>query len=112
MSGTDLNKLKGGYFGLCYPLLAKGNYTAWSLKMKVFMQAHGVWNVVESSDPKAVVEEKIDKIALAMIYQAILEDVMLSVSEKKIAKDVWEAIKTLCQGVEKVKKARIQTLKS
>lgn len=112
MSGTDLNKVKGGSFGLSYPLLARGNYTAWSLKMKVFMQAQGVWNAVESCDTKAVVEEKIDKIALAMIYQAIPEDVLLSVSEKKTAKDAWEAIKTLCQGAEKVKKARVQTLKS
>lgn len=96
MSAVDLNKVKGGSFGLSYPLLARGNYTAWSLKMKVFMQAQGVWGAIESSDPKAVIEDKVDKIALAMVYQAIPEDVLLSVAEKKTAKDAWEAIKTLC----------------
>lgn len=108
----DVNKLKGGSIGLSYPMLARSNYTAWALKMKVFMQAQGVWTAVEPSDPKAVIEEKTDKVAMAMIYQGILEDVLLSLAEKKSAKDVWEAIKTLCQGADRVKKAKIQTLKS
>lgn len=108
----EMNKLKGGSIGLSYPMLARSNYTAWALKMKVFMQAQGVWNVVEPSDPKAAVEEKSDKVAMAMIYQGIPEDVLLSMAEKKTTKDVWEAIKTLCQGVDRAKKAKIQTLKS
>lgn len=37
---------------------------------------------------------------------------LLSLAEKKTAKEVWEAIKTLCQGADRVKKARIQMLKS
>lgn len=84
---TDVNKLKGGSFGLSYPMLAKGNYTAWSMKMRVYMQAHGVWDAVEPSDPKAAVEEKIDKVALAMIYQGIPEDMLLSLADKRTAKD-------------------------
>lgn len=47
-----------------------------------------------------------------MIYQGIPEDVLLSIASRKTAKEAWDAIKTLCQGAEKVKKARIQTLKS
>ena len=108
----DVNKLKGGSIGLSYPLLAKGNYTAWSMKMRVYMQAHGVWDAVEPSDPKAAVEGKTDKIALAMIYQGIPEDVLLSLAEKKTAKEAWEAIKTMSQGAEKVKTAKVQTLKA
>lgn len=107
----DVNKLKGGSIGLSYPMLAKGNYTAWSMKMSVYMQAHGVWDAVEPSDLKAVVESKTDKIALAMIYQGIPEDVLLSLADKKTAKDAWEAIKTMSQGAEKVKTAKVQTLK-
>lgn len=111
----DLNKFKGGSggsIGLSYPMLARDNYMAWSMKMKVFMQAEGVWSAVEQTDPRATVEEKIDKVALAMIYQGIPEDVLLSLVEKKTAKAAWEAIQTLCQGANKVKKARIQTLKT
>lgn len=96
----DVNKLKSGSVGLTYPILTRGNYTAWSLKMKVFMQAQGVWTTIEPIDPKAAIDEKSDKIAMAMIYQGIPEDILLSVSEKKTAKDVWVAIKTLCQGAD------------
>lgn len=106
------NKVKGGSFGLTYPMLARSNYTAWSVKMKVFMQAQGVWAAVEPTDEKAVIEEKTDKIALAMIYQGIPEEILLSVAEKKSSKEAWVAIKTLCQGADKVKKARVQPLKA
>lgn len=108
----DVNKMKNGSIGLSYPMLARSNYTTWALKMRVFMQAEGVWSAVESSDPKAAVDEKSDKVAMAMMYQGLPEDVLLSVAEKKTARDVWEAIKTLCQGSDRVKAARIQTLKS
>ncbi|XP_074351808.1 uncharacterized protein LOC141690955 [Apium graveolens] len=112
MSNVDVNKLKGGSFGLSYPMLDRTNYTSWSLKMKVVMQAQGVWGTVEPIDPKVAVEDKIDKIALAMIYQGIPEDVLLSIAEKKTAKAAWDAIKTLRQGADQVKAARIQTLKT
>lgn len=111
-AAMDVNKLKGGSIGLSYPMLAKGNYTAWSMKMRVFMQAQGVWEAVEPSDPKAAVESKTDKIAMAMIYQGIPEEVLLSLAERKTAKEAWVAIKTMCQGAEKVKTAKIQTLKA
>ncbi|XP_074378549.1 uncharacterized protein LOC141720091 [Apium graveolens] len=58
-----------------------------------------------------VVDERQNKIALATIYQGIPEDVLLSVAEKETAKEAWETIRTLCQGAERVKRARVQTLK-
>lgn len=108
----DAGKSKGGSFGLTYPVLARGNYMAWALKMKVFMQAQGVWSAVEPGEEKAVVDEKTDKVALAMIYQGIPEDMLLSIVGKKTTKDGWEAIKVMCQGDDRVKKAKIQTLKA
>lgn len=107
----ETNKTKDGMIGLSYPLLSKGNYTTWAVKMKVYMQAHRVWAVVEPVDPKVVVEDRMDKIALAAIYQGIPEDVLLSLAEKTTAKAAWDAVKTMCLGDERVKKARVQTLK-
>lgn len=75
------------------------------------MQAQGVWHAVEA-ESKTDVEEKTDKIAMAAIYQSIPEDILLSVAEKKTVKETWEAVKTMCLGADKVKKARIQTLKA
>ncbi|KAL8104034.1 hypothetical protein AgCh_028312 [Apium graveolens] len=71
MTTSETSKGKTRVFGLNYPILTKENYTAWAMKMGVFMKAHGVWDVVEPSDPKSVVDERTDKVALAMIYQGI-----------------------------------------
>lgn len=108
----ETSKIKEGGVGLHYSMLSRSNYTAWALKMKVFMQAHGVWIAVEPKDPKAEIEEKVDKTALAVIYQGIPEDLLLSVADKATAKEAWEALKTMCLGAERVKKAKVQTLKA
>lgn len=107
----ETSKGKDGSFGLSYPLLTKTNYTVWALKMRVFMQAVGVWDAIEPKDPKAAVEDKVDKRALAVIYQGLPEEFVLSIAEKKSSKEAWDAIKTMCLGADKVKKARAQTLK-
>ncbi|XP_074364584.1 uncharacterized protein LOC141705585 [Apium graveolens] len=79
-------KSKNGSVTLSYPMLSKTNYTAWSLKMRVYRLAHGIWEAVEPTDEKTVIEDKTDKVALAAIYQAILEDILLSIAEKKTAR--------------------------
>lgn len=81
------SKTKENSVSLNYPMLTKTNYTAWSLKMKVFMQAHGVWIAIEPKDATTVVEERTDKLALAAIYQSIPEDVLMSLAEKKSTKE-------------------------
>ncbi|XP_074342684.1 uncharacterized protein LOC141680325 [Apium graveolens] len=106
------NKSKEGAYGLSYPMLTKANYTIWAVKMKVFMQAHGVWDGIEPKDPKAVIEEKMDKRALDVIYQGILDDMLLTIAEKKTSKEAWGAIKIMCVGADKVRKAKAHTLKS
>ena len=103
----DVGKGKGGSMGLSYPMLTKTNYTVWAMKMKVLMQAHGVWEAVEQAGPNATaVEERVDKVAMAMIYQSIPEEILLSLSEKKLAKEAWEALRTMCQGATRAKERR------
>ncbi|XP_074360729.1 uncharacterized protein LOC141700972 [Apium graveolens] len=80
--------------------------------MKVFMQAHGVWEAIEPKDLKTTLDEKMDKRALAIIYQGIADDMLLTIAEKKTSKEAWGEIKTLCLSADKVKKAKAQTLKS
>lgn len=82
------------------------------MKMKVYMQAHRVWDAIEAKDPKVVVEDRTDKIALAAIYQGVPEDILLTLAEKKTVKEAWDAVKNMCQGAERVMKARVQTLKN
>ncbi|XP_021629670.1 eukaryotic translation initiation factor 3 subunit C-like [Manihot esculenta] len=93
---------------LQYPLLTKTNYAAWAIKMQVYMQAQGVWNVVESEDP---VDPCSDRIALAAIFQGITEDTLLQLGVKKSAKEVWDALKVMNLGAERVKEVRAQALR-
>lgn len=93
-------KNKEGTVTLSYPMLTKSNYIVCLIKMTVFMQAHGIWEAVEPVDPKAKINDKKDKVALASIYHAIPEYILLSVAEKKMAKGALEAIKMMCQGAE------------
>ncbi|XP_074327223.1 uncharacterized protein LOC141665139 [Apium graveolens] len=108
----ESNKSKEGSYGLSYPMLIRANYTVRAIKMKVIMQAYGVWEAIEPKDPKAVVEEKMDKQALTIIYQAIPDDTLLAVDEKKSCKEAWTALKTLSKGADKVKQVKAQTLKA
>ena len=63
---------------LHYPMLTKMNYSVWAIKMRVNLQAQGVWDAVQNED----VDERKDRMALAAIYQAIPEDVLLLLAEK------------------------------
>lgn len=107
MATTDTGKNKDGTISMNYPMLTKGNYMVWAMKMRVYMQAHGVWDAIESKGSKTAVEDKVDKTALAAIYQGIPDDILLTLAEKKTAKEAWEAVKTMCQGAERVKTARV-----
>lgn len=109
---TGNNGEKDGQVTLHYPMLSRMNYTAWAIKMKVFMQAQGVWDAVEPRTANTAVEVKKDKMALAAIYQSIPEDLLLGLAEKKSSKEAWEALKTQFMGEERVRTARIQTLKA
>ena len=92
---------------LHYPKLLD-NYGVWATKMKIFMHAQGVWVAVVN---KVGVDEKMDQMALAAIVQAVPEAVVMSISEHETAKEAWDALKEMNMGEQRVKKARVQTLK-
>nr|GEZ58664.1 hypothetical protein [Tanacetum cinerariifolium] len=50
--------------------------------------------------------------ALAAIYQAIPEDVLLMLADKDTAKEACETIRTMHMGADRVKEAKVQTLRS
>lgn len=71
-----------------------------------------MWDAVEPEDPKIVVDVKTDKVALAVIYQGIREDMLLSIAEKKTAKEAWDSPKIMSIGADRVQKAKVQTLRA
>ncbi|XP_074356616.1 uncharacterized protein LOC141696365 [Apium graveolens] len=110
MSTIERGKIKDGAISLSFSMLTKGNYTTWAIKMKVNMQSHEVWRAVETTEKN--LEDRMDKISLAVIYQGIPVDILMSLAEKRTTNEALEAIKITCQGAERVKTARTQTLKA
>ncbi|GJT49321.1 retrotransposon protein, putative, unclassified [Tanacetum coccineum] len=74
--------------------------------------AQGVWEAVEPKKTGDAVDVKMNKMALAAIYQGIPEDMLLSLAEKETAKETWTTLKTTYMGADRVKTARVQTLKA
>ena len=53
-----------------------------------------------------------DKKAKAYLLQCLPDDLLMQVASKKIGKEVWDSLKTRFVGADRVKEARLQTLKS
>ena len=67
---------KEGLVSLQYPTLSRTNYSAWAMKMKVYLRAQGVWDAIQSTESLDSLDERKDQMALAAIYQAIPEEML------------------------------------
>ncbi|XP_022562478.1 uncharacterized protein LOC111208054 [Brassica napus] len=88
------------------PMLNSTNYTVWAIRMKNMLKVHKVWSIIET----ATEEDDKNDMAIALLFQAIPETLVLQVGELDTAKKVWDAIKNRHVGAERVKEARLRTL--
>ena len=89
-----------------YPMLSSTNYTVWVMRMKVLLRVHKVW---ESIKPGTYNEDMKD-ITTALLFQSILENLIFQVGDVDSPKEIWEAVKSINLGAERVKEAQLQTL--
>lgn len=82
-NSADEVQIKEAGVTLRYPMLSEDNYSVWTVKMKIFMRAQGVWAAVEG---KQAVDEKIDQMALAAIVQVVPEAMVMAIFEQETAK--------------------------
>ena len=94
------------------PMLTRTNYAAWAIRMKYILRTNGAWGAVDPEKASGGVEQSKDELALAIISQSIDDETLLRVAEKETAADVWAALRSMHVGVERVREARIQSLKS
>ena len=97
---------------LPFPMLTRTNYAAWAIRMKYILRTNGAWGAVDPEKASGGVEQSKDELALAIISQSIDDETLLRVAEKETAADVWAALRSMHVGVERVREARIQSLKS
>lgn len=93
------------------PILNSTNYTIWAVKIKAIFNVHEIWEAVEPTTDAEVDKKKNNK-AIAMLYQAIPENMVLQIASLTSAKEIWDALKIRHVGVDRVKEARVQTLES
>ncbi|CAD6256119.1 unnamed protein product [Miscanthus lutarioriparius] len=120
-SGSSGGGSGGGDRGdrINYPALTATNYTSWSIRVQAIMEDQGVWEIMEPTGETldqgatAVAARKAKNIkARVHLLQCLPDDLLMQVATKKTGKEVWDSLKARFVGEERVKEARLQTLKS
>ena len=102
----------GSVVSLSCPMLTGDNYTVWAIKVEANLDAQGLWEaVVPAEDAAAAIIAKKDKPARAYLLGALSEDILLQVSAKKTAAEVWASLKARFVGADRVRAARLSTLR-
>jgi hypothetical protein len=101
----------GSAVPLSCPMLTGDNYTIWAIKVEANLDAQGVWEAVVPEDSTAAVDPKKNKTARAYLLGALAEDILLQVSSKKTAAEVWASLKARFVGADRVRAARLSTLR-
>ncbi|KAJ9552465.1 hypothetical protein OSB04_016510 [Centaurea solstitialis] len=86
-------------------------YSAKKMRIKTILKANEVWEMIEPLDNKQP-DEKKDMAATVYLFQALPEEMVLQVASCKSANEIWEALQIRHIGVERMQKARLQTLKT
>nr|GEV91139.1 zinc finger, CCHC-type [Tanacetum cinerariifolium] len=92
-------------------MLKPSNYSLWAIRMQIILEANGLWEMIELLETTKA-DNKKDKTVIAFLYQALPEEQLLQITKHKIAKAIWDALKTKHIGEQRVQQARLQTLKS
>ncbi|XP_048604978.1 uncharacterized protein LOC125582357 [Brassica napus] len=87
-------------------MLSLTNYTVWSMRMKVLLRVHEVWDTIEPGSD----DQKKNDVAIALLFQSVPETLILQVGEQTASKEIWNAIKSRHLGADRVRDARLQTL--
>jgi hypothetical protein len=98
-------------------MLTASNYISWSIRVQAIMEEQEWWEVVEPPEGNLVgaMTEKAtgkDRKVRANLFQCLSDDLLMQVAKKKTGKEVWDSLKARFVGAERVKDARLQTLKA
>ena len=88
-------------------MLYETNYRLWAMRMEVYLEAHGLWDVIGGDEENW----KKDMLSVFVILCSIPESVSFLMDIKKSAKENWESLKILHIGADHVIQSRIQFLR-
>jgi hypothetical protein len=99
---------KIGSVGLTnYPILMKTNYNQWAQLMRIKLEAHGLWGVVDPSDAKF----HVDRMALDAICSAVSAEMITVLATKDLAMEAWESIRMIQISDDCIRKASAQKVR-
>ena len=87
-------------------LLTSKKYRLWAMTMEVYLEAHGLWEVITGTETN----QKKDRHKLSAILNSVSESVSFQLDVKKTTKENWEVIRILHVGVDHVVQSKIQWL--
>ena len=91
-----------------WPQLTKTYYDSWSLLMKLKLQARHLWDIIEFGDG----EFHDDRTALEAICSGVPPEMVPTLATKPLAKEAWEAIRSMRIDDERVRKSTAQSLRA
>ncbi|KAL4376201.1 hypothetical protein GQ457_02G024740 [Hibiscus cannabinus] len=105
--------------------LERRNYENWCLRMKALLGAQDAWEIThkgyESPQDETLLSQqerdaltktkKKDQQALSLIHQCLDDSMFVKVANANTVKEAWEILQNSLQGVDKVKKVRLQVLR-
>jgi hypothetical protein len=87
-----------------WPTLTKTNYVEWAAVMRVRLQVRHMWEAVRYCD----VDYHEDRRALDALIAAVLSEMQFSLSQKRTAKEAWDAIDATRIGSDRARKTKLQ----
>ncbi|XP_051197381.1 uncharacterized protein [Lolium perenne] len=82
------------------------------MRMKYILRVHGAWSAVDPESTAKEADGSKEEMAMTIISQGIDDETLLRVAEKETTAEVWAALRSMHVGVERVREARIQSLRS
>lgn len=96
-----------------YPRFNHENFGVWKALMECGLHANVLWDAVDPGGDafkKEGAEHRKDRQAAPAIYSVMPIDVLQHVIAKETAKEVWDTLKLMFEGHDRVKKDNLQTL--
>jgi hypothetical protein len=90
-----------------WPTLTKTNYVEWVAVMRVRLQVRHMWETVRYSD----IDYHEDRRALDALIAAVPPEMQFLLSQKRTAKEAWEAIAATRIGSDRARKTTLQALR-
>ena len=87
-----------------------GSQDVWEIVEKGYVQPQNEYTLSQNEKDALAKTRKKDQQALTLIHQCLDDLIFEKVADATTAKEAWEILQSFFQGVDKVKKVRLQSL--